>query len=71
MKHRKAQGYADPDRVAMLYNRFRSLRFEIDKVRKKRNEHSQLARSLVTIADDEEREKQLDRHSKVGKSYKR
>ena len=40
VKNRKAQGYADPDRVAMLYNKFRSLRFEIDKIRKKRNEHS-------------------------------
>ena len=41
----------------MLHNKFRSLRFEIDKVRKKRNEHSQLARSLVTIENDDEREK--------------
>ena len=28
VKNRKAEAYADPDRVAMLYNRFRTLRYE-------------------------------------------
>ena len=43
----------------------------MDQLRKKRNEHATLAKQLVTIADDNEREDKLKMHSKVGKTYKK
>ena len=44
VKNRKAQGYADPDRVAIVYQKFRTLKHELDQLRKKRNDHAQVAK---------------------------
>ena len=44
VKNRKAQSYADPDRVVSLYNEHKQTRFELDQLRKRRNEHSQLTK---------------------------
>lgn len=70
-KNRKATTYADPDRVLTLYNENKKIRFELDQLRKRRNEHSVLAKQIVTIDDDNDREEKLKAHSKVGKTYKK
>ena len=69
-KNRKAN-YADPDRVLTLYNDHKKIRFELDQLRKRRNEHAALAKQIVTIDDDNDREEKLKAHSKVGKTYKK
>ncbi len=40
VKNRKAESYADPDRVLTLFNDFRQIRHELDQLRKRRNEHA-------------------------------
>ena len=71
VRNRKADSYADPDRVLALYTDFKHIRFELDQLRKKRNEHAALAKALVTIQDDYDREDKLKKHAEVGKSYKK
>eukprot|EP00354_Favella_ehrenbergii_P011597 CAMPEP_0170467896 /NCGR_PEP_ID=MMETSP0123-20130129/11293_1 /TAXON_ID=182087 /ORGANISM="Favella ehrenbergii, Strain Fehren 1" /LENGTH=396 /DNA_ID=CAMNT_0010734357 /DNA_START=194 /DNA_END=1384 /DNA_ORIENTATION=- len=71
VKNRKASSYADPDRVLTLFNEHRKIRFELDQLRKRRNEHSALTKQIVTIEDDRVREDKLSQHTKVGKTYKK
>ena len=71
VKNRRADSYADPDRALVLFNEFRHVRFELDQLRKRRNEHAALAKQLVTIDDDNLREDKLKAHAKVGKTYKK
>lgn len=42
-KNRKAT-YADPDRVLTLYNDHKQTRFELDQLRRRRNEHAALTK---------------------------
>ena len=70
-KNRKATTYADPDRCLVLFNEFRTIRFELDQLRKRRNDHAQLAKQIVPIADDDDREDRLKHHQKVGKTLKK
>ena len=71
VRNRRADSYADPDRALVIFNEFRHVRFELDQLRKRRNEHAALAKQLVTIDNDIEREDRLRAHAKVGKSYKK
>lgn len=71
VKNRKADSYADPDRVLVLHNEFKTIRYELDQLRKRRNDHAALAKQLVTIEDDALREDKLKEHTKVGKTFKK
>ncbi len=68
--NRKAN-YADVDLVLKHYERFRTLQHELEQLRKKRNQHATLAKQLVLLENDYEREKMMDQHAKVGKDYKK
>jgi hypothetical protein len=57
--------------VLTLYNEHKKIRFELDQLRKRRNEHASMAKQIVTITNDAEREDKLKAHSKVGKTYKK
>ncbi len=70
VKNRKADSYADPDRVLALHNEFKTIRFELDQLRKRRNDHAALTKQLVTIEDEALREGKLREHTKVGKTFK-
>jgi len=39
-------------------------------LRKKRNEHTQLVKEIVTLEDEKQKDKLMEQHHKVGKSYK-
>jgi TolA-binding protein len=71
IKHRNAEHYAKPDLVSNLYSQFRTLQFEIEQLRKKRNDHSQIVKQLLTIENDVEREEKMRRHGKVGKTFRK
>jgi seryl-tRNA synthetase len=68
--NRKATGYANPDLVNHLYEEYRRMKFEIDQLRKKRNDHSQTLKNVLLIEEDDKREKLIEQHHKVGKSFK-
>jgi len=70
IKNRKAN-YADVDLVVQNYEKYRVLQHEIEQLRQKRNQHAQLAKQIVQMSNDLEREKMMEQHSKVGKDYKR
>jgi hypothetical protein len=40
IKHRNASAYAKPDLVTNLYSQYKTLQFEIEQLRKKRNDHA-------------------------------
>ena len=44
VKNRKANSYSDPDRVVTLFNEHKRIRFELDQLRKRRNEHATLTK---------------------------
>ena len=71
VKNRKAEKYANPDLVATLHHQYRTLQFEVDQLRRRRNEHAALAKQIVTMDDDDKRESMMEQHTKVGKSYKK
>lgn len=68
--NRKAN-YADIDAVLRHYEHYRTLQHELEQIRHKRNQHALLAKTLVKIEDDAEREKLMTQHNKVGKTYKK
>jgi seryl-tRNA synthetase len=68
--NRKAQGYANADLVNHLYEEYRRARFEIDGLRKKRNEHAAALKNVLLIEDEGKKEKLVEQHHKVGKSFK-
>jgi hypothetical protein len=46
------------------------MKFEIDQLRKKRNEHAAALKNVLLIEDEEKREKLMESHHKIGKSFK-
>lgn len=70
MINRKAGSYANPDLVNHLYEDYRRLKFDIDQLRKKRNEHTASIKNVLLIEDDIKREKLMESHHKIGKSFK-
>ena len=46
------------------------MKFDIDQLRKKRNEHATALKNVLLIEDDDKREKMVEQHHKVGKSFK-
>lgn len=52
MINRKAQSYANADLVNHLYEEYRNAKYEIDGLRKRRNEHA-AALKTVLLVDDE------------------
>jgi uncharacterized protein involved in exopolysaccharide biosynthesis len=56
--------------VATLYESYIKKRQEIDILRKRRNDHSQAIVNVQAIDDAERRERKLESHAKVGKSFK-
>ena len=68
--NRKAGSYANPDLVSHLYEEYRRLKHDIDQLRKKRNEHAAAIKNVLHIEDEQHREKLLEAHHKVGKSFK-
>lgn len=70
MINRKAQGYANPDLVNHLYEDYRRVKYDVDQLRKKRNEHAAALKNVMLIEDDSKREKLIESHHKVGKSFK-
>lgn len=53
-----------------LYEEYRRAKFEIDGLRKKRNEHSSALKNVLLIEDEGKRDKLIEAHHKVGKSFK-
>lgn len=70
MFNRKADGYANPDLVNQLYERYRVLKFDIDQLRKKRNEHAADLKNVLLIEDEDKKDKLMESHHKIGKSFK-
>ena len=70
-KNRKADVYANPDRVLQLYNDHKIIRHELDQLRKRRNDHAAITKQIVTMEDDNKREEMMKQHVKVGKTYKK
>jgi seryl-tRNA synthetase len=68
--NRKAGSYANPELVNHLYEEYRKLKHDIDQLRKKRNEHAAAIKNVLHIEDDQHREKLLEAHHKVGKTFK-
>lgn len=68
--NRKATNYANADLVNKLYEDYRKMKFEIDQLRKKRNEHAAALKNVLLIEEDAKREKLMEQHHKVGKSFK-
>lgn len=68
--NRKAEGYANPDLVHNLYEQYRVLKYDIDQLRKKRNEHAASLKNVLLIEDEGKKEKLMEQHQKVGKSFK-
>ena len=68
--NRKATSYADADLVNRLYEDYRKMKFEIDQLRKKRNEHAAALKNVLLIEEDSKREKLMEQHHKIGKSFK-
>jgi seryl-tRNA synthetase len=68
--NRKAQGYANADLVNHLYEEYRKAKFEIDGLRKKRNEHAAALKNVLLIEDEGKKEKLMEQHQKIGKSFK-
>jgi seryl-tRNA synthetase len=68
--NRKADGYASPDLVNQLYERYRVLKYDIDQLRKKRNEHAAALKNVLLIEDEEKKETLMESHHKIGKSFK-
>lgn len=56
--------------VNHLYEEYRKAKFEIDGLRKRRNEHSTALKNVLLIEDEGKREKLMEAHHKVGKSFK-
>ena len=54
--NRKAN-YADVDAVIRHYEQYRTLQHELEQLRARRNQHAILAKTLVKLEDDQEREK--------------
>lgn len=55
--NRKASGYANPDLVNHLYEDYKRMKFDIDQLRKKRNEHAAAIKNVLLIEDDAKRER--------------
>ena len=53
-----------------LYERYRVLKYDIDQLRKKRNEHAAALKNVLLIEDEGKKEKLMEAHHKVGKSFK-
>ena len=70
MLNRKADTYANPDLVNNLYEQYRLLKYDIDQLRKKRNEHAAALKNVLLIEDEGKKEKLMEQHHKVGKSFK-
>jgi len=68
--NRKAQGYANPDLVNKLYEDYRTLKYDVDQLRRKRNEHAAALKNVMLIEEDAKREKLIESHHKIGKSFK-
>lgn len=68
--NRKADGYANPDLVNQLYEKYRVLKYDIDQLRKKRNEHAAALKNVLLIEDEDKKEKLMESHHKIGKSFK-
>lgn len=70
MINRKAEAYANPDLVNKLYEQYRVLKYDIDQLRKKRNEHAAALKNVLLLEDEGKKEKLMEQHHKVGKSFK-
>eukprot|EP00347_Sterkiella_histriomuscorum_P002811 403366713 len=68
--NRNAQKYANADLVNHLYEEYRKKRYEIDMLRKRRNEHSSALKAILVMGDEEKKEKLMESHHKIGKSFK-
>jgi seryl-tRNA synthetase len=55
--NRKAGAYANPDLVNHLYEDYKRMKFDIDQLRKKRNEHAAAIKNVLLIEDDAKRER--------------
>lgn len=53
-----------------LYEDYRRLKYDVDQLRKKRNEHAAALKNVMLIEDEAKREKLTEQHHKVGKSFK-
>ena len=53
-----------------LYEDYRRVKYDVDQLRKKRNEHAATLKNVMLIEDDSKREKLIESHHKVGKSFK-
>lgn len=74
--------YANPDLVNHLYEEYRKKKYEIDMLRKRRNEHSAAyfyfhinkilyrLKSILVMEDEGKKEKLMEQHHKIGKSFK-
>jgi seryl-tRNA synthetase len=68
--NRKAEAYANPDLVNKLYEQYRVLKYDIDQLRKKRNEHAAALKNVLLLEDEGKKEKLMEQHNKIGKSFK-
>ena len=46
------------------------MKHELDQLRKKRNEHATLIKNVLLIEEDAKRERLMESHHKIGKSFK-
>ena len=46
------------------------MKYDIDQLRKKRNEHAAVLKNVLLIEDEDKKEKLMQQHQKVGKSFK-
>lgn len=53
------------------FEKYKQKRFDIDQMRKRRNEHAAYLKQIKAIPHDSEREKQLDRHHSIGITFKK
>jgi hypothetical protein len=60
-KYRDAK-HANPRLVAKYYEHYKENRYAIDQIRRRRNEHADQIKNVRVIADDQKREKEMQRH---------
>ena len=58
--NRKAQSYANPQLVELLYQEYRIKKKELDEVRKAKNNHNAVMKQVLTIEDDVKRQNKLE-----------
>ncbi|CAI2365143.1 unnamed protein product [Moneuplotes crassus] len=68
-RNRNAIG-ANPRVVSRYYDHYKQRRYEIDQLRRRRNEHAKAIKNIQSIADDDERSEKLRKYKNVGVSFK-